>query len=202
MKKLTTIAVLSFLFFCGCKNDDKTTATEERTETKSDDDEGEDAAAPNNNSTDDDAETPSTTGGSKAEYLSGVTITESGGLKVTRAFVNSVDGQVYRNEVIARANEKVILNLNMEGFKEEDGMSYVGAAEKITASDGTVILDVEDLFSKYSSTGLNANDARIIRMSAVVTGNAGTNPYYIVSFRVWDKKGSGEVKGNYKIVSK
>ncbi len=196
MIKIIPAVALSLTLCFGCNNNDKAAKADEKKETTN-----EAADSKKTNSNDDD-ETSSKETGTKAQLLSGVDIAETGGLKVTRAFVSSVDGNVFSKEVTAGADEKVILNLNLDGFKVEDGKSFIGAAEKITAADGTVILNAEDLFSKYTVSGINADDAKMVRLSAVVTGNVNSSPYYIVSFRVWDKKGDGEAAGSYRILPK
>lgn len=185
MKYFTFLLAFSLAAFCGCNNGENTN----KTTTKTDDASTEKPKDPETNDT-------------KPQLLSGVNITAAGGLKVIRAFVSSVDGEVFSKEVMVGNDQKVILNLNLDGFKEEEGKSFVGAAEKITASDGTVILDEADLFSNYTATGMKADDAKFVRLSAIVTGNISSNPYYTVSFRVWDKKGDGEVTGSYKIMPK
>ena len=196
MIKIIPAIALSIALCFGCNNDDKAAKADEEKETKN-----EAADSKKTNSFDDD-EISSKQTVSKAQLLSGVEITETGGLKVARAFVRSIEGNVFSKVVTAGSNEKVILNLTLDGFKVEDGNSFIGASEKITAADGTIILDAEDLFSKYTSSGINANDAKVLRLSAVVTGDVNNNPYYNVSFRVWDKKGDGEVAGTYKIIAK
>lgn len=186
MKKIITPLLLSVVVCCGC-NDQKSSATETKKE---------DQGTEKTTGKDDDSNSPATA--KKAEYLSDVDITETGGLKVTRAFVSSVAGDVFTGEVTAWANEKRILNLSMEGFKVVDGRSYVGIAEKITSSEGTEVLDVADLFEQYTSTGISEDDAHHLRLSATLTEGL-NSPYYTVSFRIWDKKGEGVVTGSYRI---
>lgn len=185
MKYFTILLAFSLATFCGCNNGEKT-------------------ATPTTKTGDSSTEKPKSTetNDTKSQYLSGVNIETTGGLKVIRAFVSSVDGEVFSKEVMAGSDQKVILNINLDGFREEDGMSFIGAAEKITASDGTVILDEADLFSKYTETGMNSNDAKFVRLSAVINGNINSNSFYTVTFSVWDKKGKGELTGSYKIMPK
>ncbi|MEJ0103250.1 MAG: hypothetical protein WDO19_12130 [Bacteroidota bacterium] len=41
-----------------------------------------------------------------------------------------------------------------------------------------------------------------ITLSAVINGIDKLYDYFLVSFRVWDKKGTGEVTGSYKLYLK
>ena len=183
MRILMTITLLAATVSFGCNNNDKSAPKESNTQTTSEE-KKKDAGKP------------------RQELMSGISLSETANLKVSRAFVSTVDGEVFKNEVTAGDGEKLILNLNMDGFKEEGGKCFVGVSEKITSSNGEVILDEQDLFSKYNETGLNPDDARFVRLSAVVTGNVSSNPYYMVTFRVWDKKAPGDVSGSYKIRTK
>ncbi len=47
------------------------------------------------------------------------------------------------------------------GWIKIDGKSFTGASDKVTGSDGTVLLDAKDLFIEYDSTGLSAEDAKL-----------------------------------------
>ena len=99
--------------------------------------------------------------------------------------------------------EKISLILNIEnGWTEIDGKSFIGATEKITTDNGSVILDSDDLFASYDQ-GMNASNAKIITLKARIT-QAPAIPvdYYIVNFKVWDKKGSGVITGKYKFYIK
>ena len=68
-------------------------------------------------------------------------------VKVSRAFLAFKDGtRVPKNNRID-FTQPVVLHLNIEdGWVDEDGKSFLGVSEKITAEDGSVILDEEDLF--------------------------------------------------------
>lgn len=115
--------------------------------------------------------------------------------------LESVDLLPSNNTVVL--GEKISLILNIaKGWTEIDGKSFIGASEKITTDNGSVILDSDDLFAAYNQ-GMNATDAKVITLKARIT-KAPAIPvdYYIVNFKVWDKKGSGVISGKYKFYIK
>jgi len=87
-----------------------------------------------------------------------------------------------------------------EGWKEQDGRVSIGASEKIETSDGEVVLDEKDLFAAMPT--LDANDAKFITLTANISRLDKLYDYFLVSFKVWDKNGSGEISGNYKLYIK
>jgi hypothetical protein len=59
------------------------------------------------------------------------------------------------------------------------------------------VVSAEDIFKDFETTGLDAEDAKHITLSAVITKpEPGINDF-TVQFRVWDKKGPREVRGKY-----
>ena len=91
----------------------------------------------------------------------------------------------------------IFLNLVLsKGWSEEMGEVSIGASQKISTDDGTVLLDNADMFDNYKS--ISAEDAKYIKLKAVVTRTAPNIRYYIVDFKVWDKNGKGTVTGSYR----
>ncbi len=89
-----------------------------------------------------------------------------------------------------------------EGWVEKDGKVLLGASEKIIAEDGTVVLEEDDLFEKYTD-GISAEDAKSIYLSAALRLKEGAAPTsFKVTFKVWDKNGNGYIEGSYKLFSK
>jgi len=97
-----------------------------------------------------------------------------------------------------RVNEKIHIVIKMDtGWVKENGKSFIGASERILTSSGKVVVSADDIFKDYETTGLDAKDTKVISLSAIITqADPGVNNFE-VQFRVWDKKGSGEVKGKY-----
>jgi len=124
------------------------------------------------------------------------------GLKVKQAFLLYEDGSLVEEGNKINVNEKVILRLVLDGFIEENGRVQPGATEKISTSEGQVLLESDDLFASYPD-GMRAEEAGLLSLSAVITSIDKLYDYFLVQFRVWDKKqGGGEITGFYKLYLK
>ena len=125
------------------------------------------------------------------------------GLKVKEAALyfddNSKVPQDNKVDVNQRVNMQVVIDT---GWAIVDGKVYPGGSEVIKLSTGSTILKSDDLFAAYSDTGVNAEDAKYISIKAVITSIDDKKNHIIVSFKIWDKKGSGEITGNYKFFIK
>ena len=77
-----------------------------------------------------------------------------------------------------------------------------GASEKISLSNGSVVLNEPDLFTAYDATGVSPKDAGYITLKAVITQIDNKKLYIIVNFKVWDKKSSSVITGSYKFFIK
>ncbi len=99
----------------------------------------------------------------------------------------------------AAIGEKIYLVIKMDtGWVKENGKSFIGASERILTSSGRVVVSADDIFKADEITGLDADDAKQVSLSALITqADPGINDFE-VQFRVWDKKSNGEVKGKYK----
>ena len=182
MKKATIFLFLAGILF-SCNNSgnktDKSTGTDKLQNT-------------NTTTASDNANTPA------SQVLNGIELEPRGGLKVQRAFLSFESGDLLPDNNQVLYGQQVKLNLNLDGWEATDGKVMLGASEKITAADGTVLLDNADMFADNTS-GLSEQDAHFITFSATVEKTATPSPYYLVSFNVWNKKGSGAVKGSYKL---
>lgn len=123
---------------------------------------------------------------------------EVSGVKLKNAYLVDANKNLLKDNV-TRVGEKIYVIIEMDtGWVKENGKSFIGAAERISTSQGGVVVDAEDIFSDYTSTGLDAEDAKFISLSAIITKAIAGTEDFVVRFRVWDKKGQGEVKGSYK----
>lgn len=123
---------------------------------------------------------------------------EATGVKLKEAYLMDAEENLL-TENIARVGEKIYIVINTDtGWTKENGKSFIGVAERISTSDGHVVLDAADIFKDYETTGLDADDSKLITISAVITNGVPGVENFVVQFRVWDKKGAGEIKGKYK----
>lgn len=121
------------------------------------------------------------------------------GVKVDRAFL------LYDNSTLVPPDNKtsegrtIKLRLMVRsGWVEEDGKVSLGAAETIRTDKGQVVLNEEDLFA--TAPLLDAQAAKAITLTATISKLGRQHSHFIVSFRVWDKRGEGEIEGNYKLL--
>lgn len=133
----------------------------------------------------------------KTQVLNDISIETEGSVEVYRAFLSYQSGDLVPSSNVTSVGKPVYLNLNItKGWKEEMGEVSLGAAEKISTDNGTVLLDEPDLFQNYKS--LNADDAKFIKLKAVVDNMNGPIKYFVVDYKVWDKNGDGVIKGSFK----
>ncbi len=128
---------------------------------------------------------------------------ESPGLKISKAYLVYEGGTRIPDDNFVDFKKWIKLQLQVDsGWTVDNGKVLLGASEKITAENGRVILEENDLFKKYPD-GISAEDAKYIVLSAGVDLKEGTAPTsFTVSFKVWDKNGPGYAEGSYKLYSK
>ena len=127
----------------------------------------------------------------------------SRGFKVKKATLLLPDNSRVSDDNVVEMNKNIKLVLFIdEGWKLKNGRAFGGASEKMSADDGTVVVNAEDLFADYTTTGFSAEDAKVVSLSVIVTKENRTVKYYTVKFRVWDKNGDGEITGDYKFYIK
>ena len=136
--------------------------------------------------------------GTSSKIRNGIELKSKGDLKVSQAFLLFEDGTLVPSSNEAKVNQEVNLRLIIEdGFTKKNGMVEIGASEKIETNTGQVLLDEKDLFANLGE--IEAARAEALTLKAVITRLDKLYDYFLVSFRVWDKKGSGEVTGSYKL---
>lgn len=131
------------------------------------------------------------------QVLNNISVETEGDVEVYRAFLSYEDGSTVPSSNKTSLGKPIYLNLNItKGWTEENGQVSLGASEKISTDNGTVILEAPDLFSNVNS--LASDDAKFVRLKAVISNMSGPIEYFVVDYKVWDKKGNGVIKGSYK----
>jgi hypothetical protein len=186
MKKMIWAPLALFMILSACNNTvstadpDFSTSKDEKKKDKDDD----------RNTEDDNTET-------KTQVLNDISVETEGSVKVYRAFLSYESGDLVPSSNVTAPGKPIYLNLNItKGWKEEMGEVSLGASEKISTDNGTVLLDEPDLFQNYKS--VSADDAKFIKLKAVVNNLSGPIKYFIVDYKVWDKNGDGVIRGSYK----
>jgi hypothetical protein len=126
------------------------------------------------------------------------------GIKLAKAYLVFENGQrVPPDNIIDFSSPVKIVVFIDSGWVERDGKVLLGASEKIIAENGQQLLDEEDLFRGKYDNGISAADAKVIGLTATINMRKGEPPgYFTITFRIWDKNGSGYVKGFYRLTSK
>ncbi len=128
---------------------------------------------------------------------------DASGVKLKEAYLVDEQNNVL-TENITRIGEKIYVIIKLDtGWVKENGKSFIGASERISTSAGRVVVDAVDIFKDYELTGVDPDDAKFISLSAVIRQADPGLEKFVVSFRVWDKKGKGEIRGkyNFKIIN-
>ncbi len=106
------------------------------------------------------------------------------------------DNKVEMNQ---RINLLIVID---KGWNEVGERVYPGGSQIIKLSDGYEVLKSDDLFVSYDETGVTKEDAKYITLNAIITEIKNKKNAVLVSFRLWDKKGSSEITGTYKFYIK
>lgn len=123
------------------------------------------------------------------------------GVNLSQAFLLYEDGTLVPETNETGVGKPVKMRLIIDGgWKEQDGKVSIGASEKIETSDGGLVLDEKDLFADMPL--INADDAKAITLMANISSLDKLYDYFLVSFKVWDKNGTGQITGNYKLYIK
>jgi len=133
-----------------------------------------------------------------SKIRNGIELKTTGDLKVSQAFLLFEDGSLVPSSNEAKVNQEVNLRVIIEGgFTQTNGRVEIAASERIETSTGQELLNEKDLFSNLGE--IEAARAEALTLKAVITRLDKLYDYFLVSFRVWDKKGNGEVTGSYKL---
>jgi len=133
----------------------------------------------------------------QAAISNDISLETTEGVELSRAFLTFQTDEAVPASNITSLHKPIYLNLVLnKGWKEEMGEVAIGASQKISTDDGTVLLDDADLFDNYKS--ISAEDARFIKLKAVVNKITPNIKYFIVDYKVWDKNGKGAVTGSYR----
>jgi hypothetical protein len=79
------------------------------------------------------------------------------------------------------------------GWNAEDGKIYPGVGQKVETNDGTHIFNKPDLMESHPG-GIPAEDGSRVTVQAVINSADKNYEYFLVSFRVWDKKSESEIR--------
>jgi hypothetical protein len=134
-------------------------------------------------------------------YKNGIVL-EAKGFKVKQAYLVFDDSVKLKEDNIASLGQHVNLELVIDsGWAAENKLIYPGISEKIVSDDGNHVFENSDLMTVHPG-GVPVEDGWLVTIQAVINTVDKHYQYFLVSFRVWDKKGTGEIKGSYKLYMK
>ena len=136
----------------------------------------------------------------KNKIRNGIDVIGKGGVKVEQAYLTyGDDGSLVDEENITALNRQIKLNLSVDGWKAEGEQVFLEASEKMTSEDGDVVLNEPSLFASSGLESVSVKDAKELFLNVVVTKINRLSDYFLVEFRVWNKKApEQEVIGRYK----
>ena len=134
----------------------------------------------------------------KSKISNGIRLNLSKEIKLVKAYLFFNDGERVSDSNIADLNQNINMLIQIEsgGWVEKDGKVSIGASEKITTSTGNAVLNEPDLFATL--TDISADDAQYITLKAVIKSMKKQFSFFLVSFTIWDKWGSGKITGSYR----
>lgn len=119
-------------------------------------------------------------------------------VKVKEAYLVNESGTfISKNEIPLGEDISCVVILDT-GWAKLGDKSFVGISEKLMTEEGVVILDEADLLKDNEATGVSATDAKVLSVSGKITQKKSGIDDYKMQFRMWDKKGDGEVTGSFK----
>jgi hypothetical protein len=133
----------------------------------------------------------------KGKIRNGININAKG-VDVEQAFLTYEDGSLVDETNSTSVNKKLKINLVVKGWKTENDQVALEANEKVTTSDGDVIMDEKELFTKGGMQTISAADAEFPRLSVVINQLPKLYDYYLVQFKIWNRGTDQSIEGSYK----
>ena len=124
---------------------------------------------------------------------------ESKGFKIKEAFLAFNDSSRVADDNKVTIGQHVNLIILIDsGWNADDGKIYPGVGQKVETNDGTHIFEKTDLMEAHPG-GIPVEDGSRATVQAVINTADKQYDYFLVSFRVWDKKSESEITGSYKL---
>ncbi len=134
----------------------------------------------------------------RSKIRNGIKIAATGEAKVEQAFLTYVDnGSFVSDSNVSNINRPVKLNLIVTGWKAASGKLFLDAGEKITTSEGDVILDEKDMFK--DANPVSEKDAGYLSFQCVITRLNKLFDYFLVEVAARNKDTDQQVKARFKL---
>jgi hypothetical protein len=124
---------------------------------------------------------------------------EAKGFKIKDAFLAFNDSTKVPDDNRVNIGQHVNLILLIDsGWTVENGKIDAGVAQRMETNDGKHIFEQKDLMESHPG-GVPAEDGFQVTIQAIINSTDKEYDYFLVSFRVWDKKSDHEITGSYKL---
>lgn len=135
----------------------------------------------------------------KPEISNGIKLKTTANIKVIKAYLYYDDLSPVPDSNTAKLNENLNLLIKLQpgAWVVKNKFVRLGASEKITTNTGALVSEEKDLFAGLNQ--INPEDARFINLKASMESMTGPVEYLVVSFRIWDKQGKGELSGSFRM---
>jgi hypothetical protein len=121
------------------------------------------------------------------------------GFKISEAGLYFEDGTKVPIGNTVDLNQQVILYIVIDsGYNTINDKVFPACSENISFINGKTILKNDDLFAAYTD-GVSAADGKYISIKAVITQIDNKDQWIVVSFKMWDRKGTSNITGSYKL---
>jgi hypothetical protein len=120
-------------------------------------------------------------------------------VSVSRALLLNSDGATVSSANTTEVNNPLKLRVFVnEGWVEKNGKVSLGAYQKIETFKEQTVLEEKDMFEQIGT--ISAEEARMITLTANINKIYRKKDSFLVSFRIWDKLGNGQIEGTYKMI--
>ncbi len=120
-------------------------------------------------------------------------------LDVSRAVLVNEQGNPVSSNNTTDVNKPLKLRVFINnGWVAKKGKVALGAYQKIETFQKQVVLEEKDLFEEIGP--ISSEEAKIITISANIKKIYRKKDSFHVSFRIWDKNGTGNIEGSYKLI--
>jgi hypothetical protein len=131
-------------------------------------------------------------------YKNGISL-QAKGFKIKGAYLAFDDKTSVpddnKENIGQHVNLQILIN---SGWEVENGRIYPGIYQKVESDDGKHVFEKADLMQTHPQ-GVPAEDGWLVTIQAVINSLDKHYDYFLVTFRVWDKKSDAEIKGTYKL---
>ncbi|HME56172.1 MAG TPA: hypothetical protein VKM55_28475 [Candidatus Lokiarchaeia archaeon] len=104
-----------------------------------------------------------------------------------------MNGDKITKPVVEYGSELILVFTGVTGFEEKDDKVFLGASLSVENEHGREVMSRDDLFERYTETGIDPKDAETISLAITLKYPLVGACKYTWKMCVWDKVGTGEI---------